>query len=495
MPRVLIFVVAYNAESTLQAVVRRIPRWMFEEFDTEVLVIDDGSTDSTFEVGIQISEPFPGVPLKVLKNPTNLGYGGNQKLGYRYAIRERFDYVVLLHGDGQYAPEEMPRLLHAAIDGKADAVFGSRMLNSGEALKGGMPLYKYVGNRILTTFQNRVTGLNLSEWHSGYRLYSVAALKKIAFERNSNDFDFDTEIILQLRMAGCSIQEVAIPTYYGDEICHVNGIRYALQVVHATVMAGLSRLGIFHDEKYATQGSPYRSKFGYASSHQMALDAVQPGERLLILGCGPVETVAPFAEIADDTLLVDLEITGQHLLLSRNVLQADLNAIGEDDLGDQPFDTVLLLDVIEHLRDPAAFLSTLRKCRQLRNARFIVTTPNVVFAPIRVMFALGQFNYGPRGILDKTHTRLFTWGSLRRMVRQEGFDISAFRGIPGPFPLAFEHGWVSSLLLKLNSLAIALMPRTFSYQLFCEITPQATVENLLEAAETHSLELCELMTA
>lgn len=268
-----------------------------------------------------------------------------------------------------------------------------------------------------------------------------------------------------------------------------------MQVVHATVMAGLSKLGIFYDEKYATQGSPYRSKFGYASSHQMALDAVQPDERLLILGCGPVETVAPFAEIADDTLLVDLKITGQHLLLSSNVLQADLNEIAESDLGNQPFDTVLLLDVIEHLRDPAEFLSTLRMCRQLRNARFIVTPPNVVFAPIRAMFALGQFNYGPRGILDKTHTRLFTWGSLRRMVRQEGFDISAFRGIPGPYPLALGHGWVSSLLLKLNSLAIALMPRTFSYQLFCEIKPQATVENLLEAAETHSLELCELMTA
>ncbi len=495
MPRVLILVVAYNAELTLQAVIRRIPQWMFEEFETEVLVIDDGSTDSTFEVGIQISEPFPGVPLKMLKNPTNLGYGGNQKLGYRYAIREGFDYVVLLHGDGQYAPEEMPRLLHAAIDGKADAVFGSRMLKAGEALKGGMPLYKYVGNRILTTFQNRVTGLKLSEWHSGYRLYAVEALKKVAFERNSNDFDFDTEIILQLRMAGCTIREVAIPTYYGDEICHVNGIRYALQVVHATVMASLSRLGIFHDEKYATQGSPYRSKFGYASSHQMTLDAVQPGERLLILGCGPVETVAPFADITDDMFLVDLQISGQHLMLSQEVLQTDLNTIGEDDLGDRPFDTVLLLDVIEHLRDPAVFLNTLRKCRQLRNARFIITTPNVVFVPIRLMFALGQFNYGPRGILDKTHTRLFTWSSLRRMIRQEGFDVLAFRGIPGPFPLALGRNWVSSLLLRLNSLAIALMPRTFSYQLFCEVKPQATVENLLETAEQHSLELCELMTA
>ena len=117
-----------------------------------MLVIDDASTDSTFEVGIQISEPFPGVPLKILKNPSNLGYGGNQKLGYRYAIREGFEYVVLLHGDGQYAPEEMPQLLHSLIDSDADAVFGSRMLNAGEALKGGMPLYKYVGNRILTTF-------------------------------------------------------------------------------------------------------------------------------------------------------------------------------------------------------------------------------------------------------------------------------------------------------------------------------------------------------
>ena len=116
------------------------------------------------------------IPFKitVLYNPVNQGYGGNQKIGYHYAIERGFDFVALLHGDGQYAPEFLPALIEPLLKGEADAVFGSRMMNKRDALKGGMPLYKFVGNRILTSIQNRVLGANLTEFHSGYRVYSVA---------------------------------------------------------------------------------------------------------------------------------------------------------------------------------------------------------------------------------------------------------------------------------------------------------------------------------
>src|SRR5262249_7816313 len=153
------------------------------------------------------------------------------KIGFHYAIRQGFDIVALVHGDGQYAPERLPDLLGPLVSGDADAVFGSRMMSGSNALKGGMPLYKYVGNKILTSIQNRLLHSNLSEFHSGYRLYSVAALRRIPFDRNTNDFHFDTEIIIQFFRAGLRIQELPIPTYYGDEICHVNGMRYAGQVI------------------------------------------------------------------------------------------------------------------------------------------------------------------------------------------------------------------------------------------------------------------------
>src|SRR5262249_49701874 len=152
--------------------------------------------------------------LTVLFNPINQGYGGNQKIGYYYALRKGFDFVVLLHGDGQYAPEYLPGLIRPLKDGAADACFGSRMMIRGGALKGGMPLYKFFGNKILTWFENRMLRTSLTEFHSGYRAYGVAALKQIPFELNTNDFHFDTEIIVQFVIAGLRIVEVPIPTYY-----------------------------------------------------------------------------------------------------------------------------------------------------------------------------------------------------------------------------------------------------------------------------------------
>ena len=209
--RVLVFIVAYNAERTIQEVLGRIPLDM-AAFDTEILIIDDSSQDRTFEMAREYRSQGLQFPITVLFNPVNQGYGGNQKLGFHYAIREHFDIVALVHGDGQYAPEELPRLLSPLIDDEADAVFGSRMMKPMGALQGGMPMYKYVGNRILTTIQNRVLRSHLSEFHSGYRLYSVGALVRIPFDRNSNDFHFDTEIIIQLLRARLRIKELPIPT-------------------------------------------------------------------------------------------------------------------------------------------------------------------------------------------------------------------------------------------------------------------------------------------
>ncbi|HAP74743.1 MAG TPA: glycosyltransferase/methyltransferase, partial [Acidimicrobiaceae bacterium] len=220
--KVGVLVVAYNAETTLARVLDRIPPATKLQL-AEVLVQDDHSTDLTHDVAQDYLAQQSHLNLTVVRHPQNLGYGGNQKAGYTYAINHGWDVVVLLHGDGQYAPEIMADIIAPIVHGDADAVFGSRMMQRGDALKGGMPLYKYVGNRILTTFQNTMTGLRLSEWHSGYRAYRVSALAELPFVGNSDGFDFDTEIILQLAGAKKTIVEVPIPTYYGDEICYVDG--------------------------------------------------------------------------------------------------------------------------------------------------------------------------------------------------------------------------------------------------------------------------------
>src|SRR5215471_7189593 len=163
--KLLIFVIAYYAETTLRRVLERIPRSIFEHYNCEVLVVDDGSEDRTFAIGRDYKEHHPEIKMTVLRNEYNQGYGGNQKVGYTYAVTEGFDFVAMVHGDGQYAPEELPKLLAPLRDDEADAVFGSRMMSRFGALKGGMPLYKYVGNKILTTVQNGLLGTKLSEFH------------------------------------------------------------------------------------------------------------------------------------------------------------------------------------------------------------------------------------------------------------------------------------------------------------------------------------------
>src|SRR6204780_3754202 len=231
--RIGILIVTYNAVTTLTKVLKRITPNVWANVE-EIAVFDDASQDATYELAMGIKALRQLPKLIVLKHERNLGYGGNQKAGYRYFLEKGFDIVVLLHGDGQYAPEVLSHLYHPIVTGKADAVFGSRMMKTyGGPLKGGMPLYKYMGNRVLSVFENAALGLNLTEFHSGYRAYSVAALRKIDFTHMTNDFHFDTEIIIKLNHQGFTISEVPIPTYYGRTICYVNGLRYGSAVSRA----------------------------------------------------------------------------------------------------------------------------------------------------------------------------------------------------------------------------------------------------------------------
>ena len=233
-----ILIVAYNAQDTLAKVLDRISPEFAMQIDS-ILVCDDASTDDTHSVGLQY-QSNSRLPLTIVHHEINLGYGGNQKTGYQWAIEKNLDLVVLLHGDGQYAPEYLPQMVEPIVSGRADVVFGSRMITHGGARQGGMPLYKFVGNKILTTLQNRLAEVSLTEWHSGYRAYSVAALRKVNFLKNSDYFDFDSQIILQMIGARQRIVEIEIPTFYGDEISRVNGIKYGLKILIHTLKFRLS---------------------------------------------------------------------------------------------------------------------------------------------------------------------------------------------------------------------------------------------------------------
>lgn len=201
--KVVVVMPAYNAAKTLLAT--------YENIDTnivdEVVLVDDASKDKTVEIAKNLQ-------LKVIAHPHNVGYGGNQKTCYMEALRDGANIVIMLHPDGQYDPRLIPEIIKPLQENKADMVLGSRMMLKGKALEGGMPVYKYIANKFLTFCENVVLGLNMSEFHTGYRAYSRRFLETIPFLRNSNNFVFDTQIIVQAAALGLRIAEVPATTRY-----------------------------------------------------------------------------------------------------------------------------------------------------------------------------------------------------------------------------------------------------------------------------------------
>ena len=474
--KVGVLVVAYNAESTLARVLDRIPDATQLQL-AEVLVHDDHSTDGTHGVAQEYVSretggTHPRFHLTVVRHPENLGYGGNQKAGYTYAINHGWDVVVLLHGDGQYAPEIMGDIIDPIVNGDADAVFGSRMMHRGEARKGGMPMYKYVGNRILTTTQNALTGLSLSEWHSGYRAYRVSALAQLPFVGNSDAFDFDTEIILQLADAKMKIVEVPIPTYYGDEICHVNGLEYAKDVMVDTVRYRLGRSG-FGSGHLGHVAEPYAFKPSPYSSHGRILQMVEgrPPLRILDVGCGPGWLAKALTDAGHTVVGVDIaEADGVHDRMS-SFVSADLSeGIPEEVGGD--FDLVLAADIIEHLPDPARLLGAMA-ARVRSQGSIIASVPNISHWYPRFRITAGRFDYDQRGVLDATHLRFFTRRRFLRVAEEAGMEHVAFRhtGLPLDALGLSSSKVVTATIGRADRLLVSMWPTMFAYQFVYEFSP------------------------
>jgi len=243
--KTIVVMPAYNAAGTLERVYHDIPK----DDVAEIIVVDDVSSDATAEIARRL-------PVTLIVHERNTGYGGNQKTCYRAALERGADYVVMLHADYQYDA----RMIRAAVDiirmGNCDVVLGNRIRTRREALGGGMPLPKYLANRCLTILENVLSGQNLGEWHSGFRAYRRAVLETVPFERNSDDFVFDSQFLVQACHFGFRLGDLPVPVRYFDEASSISFKRsavYALETLGTFGRWYLHRWGLRRDPLFETE--------------------------------------------------------------------------------------------------------------------------------------------------------------------------------------------------------------------------------------------------
>ncbi|NCP71933.1 glycosyltransferase family 2 protein [archaeon] len=221
--KIIIVFPAYNAESTLEKTIKDIPK----EYVDEMILVDDNSTDNTYSLSKKLG-------IMTIKHKKNKGYGANQKTCYKEALKRGADVVIMIHPDYQYDPRILNKMFIPIVQGKADAVFASRFLNKKDPIKGGMPYYKYFGNRVLTFFENIFLNTSLSEFHTGYRSYSKKLLTSIPLDKNSDNFVFDTQIIIQTVIKKYKIKEVPVETRYFPEASSIKlkaSLVYGLSII------------------------------------------------------------------------------------------------------------------------------------------------------------------------------------------------------------------------------------------------------------------------
>ena len=240
-PKIIVIMPAYNAEKTLRLAYNDLPKDIVDM----VILTDDASTDRTVDIARELG-------LKVFVHNKNMGYGANQKTCYTEALREGADIIAMLHPDYQYDPVLLPKVIQPIIDGEADVVLGSRILG-GDVMKRGMPLWKYVPNRLLTMLENIALRWNLSEYHTGYRAYSKNVLQSVNYQVDSDKFLFDSEILFQVKEKGFRIKEVPAPIRYFKEsrsASFSNSVRYGFGVLWLLLKYKLYKLGIIRSSLF-----------------------------------------------------------------------------------------------------------------------------------------------------------------------------------------------------------------------------------------------------
>jgi SAM-dependent methyltransferase len=327
-----------------------------------------------------------------------------------------------------------------------------------------MPVYKWIGNQVLTAIENRMLGSNLSEFHSGYRAYKVDALRSIPFQLNSDDFHFDTEILIQLLSTNRVVTEIPVPTFYGAEISRVNGWKYAANCLKAVSKVRLGQAGLFYEPKFdfgTFDESGYRVKQADNTLHHDILERRWPRDwRVADLGSSRGVLSAKLAEKVAHVTSAD--VVRPPDAGAADAVELDLDGDFDRVLGKHQYDCVLVLDVLEHLKQPEEGVRKIAAILKPGGTLY-ASTGNIAFLVMRLSLFLGQFNYGKRGILDLTHTRLFTIYSFKKLLVNGGFRIKEVRGFGPPIRDMVGESQALRTVDATSGLLARLWPRLFAF--------------------------------
>jgi len=471
-PRIALFVFDCADRASLERTVERIPEPVAAWLDETVIIQDRSAAEER-----PVSRDWlaaRGHPIRVHRLPRDAGFGGARKAAFEHALARGVDHVVFMRGDGLHPPEALPALLRPVFEDPDQMVFAYRLFE----LPKGPGGWKLVPNRIAhelsTGFQNRLLGLRLSDYHSGYRVYAMRRIERIPYQLNDDDHAFDMQLVIQCRALGTPVTEVAVGPLWREYGTNRAGL---LEVIRACRCAFDYRLHQLHvlrlGNYFVDEEVRYTFKQSETGSHMQIVNAVADGSRVLDLGCSQGLLARPLREKQVRVTGVDITPPGDFADHLEAYFQRDLDAPFELPFG-RDFDYVIISDVIEHLRHRTQLLRRARTFLK-EGGRLIISTPNVALWFYRLSLFVGRFEYGPRGVLDETHVHLFTRATFRREVERAGFYVLRERVTALPFEIVFESTGRSRLVRSASRWYHALArswPTMFAYQhiLEAEIT-------------------------
>ncbi len=418
-------------------------------------------------------EQLPQLALGVHRLPRNGAYGELRKAAFEHALSSGAHTAICIRGDGLHPVAELPDLVAAALRWPEDLVIAARrhaLLRRAP----GLPVARLLAHRLATGFQNRILGLRLSDYHSSFRAVPVAALARIPFQLCDSGRSFDMQLVVQCRALGVPIREQPVPPSWSEFGSDLHGIAGVAGACASAIDYRLHQLHLIRRGRwFVERGVHYTLKRSPSGSHMQILDAIRPGSRVLDLGCSQGLLARPLEERGVRVVGVDRHPRGEIASQLEAYYERDLEQPLELPVG-REFDYVVLSDVIEHLRNRRALLRSARRFLVV-GGRLILSTPNVALWFYRLSLLVGRFEYGARGVLDRTHVHLYTRASIRREVEAAGFRVLRERSTALPFEVVFESTGRSRLLRfaahAYHQLA-RMWPALFSYQhiLEAEIT-------------------------